>query len=1255
MLALDANRMVVAYSYPDSSPAGYMQVITVNPSKNLTGGPLATVTPDNGQYISMAKLNDNTVVVTYRGESEMGFIRTFDISNNSTITAGTAYPIEDARTAYTSLVRVDDDTVAVAYSVIGDDTPTPDRHGRIKVFDVDALNDDIPGVGGLTYYNAAADAAFEEQVHLNSLALLDSDTLAIAYRGASGDGFVRLYDIDHMTGSLTITGEPFEHDQADGAFNSLVRVDENTLALVYGGDLPSVIQDSTATSSRIKTLSVVLQDTVPPTIESAVTTDANTIVLTASEPLAGTADATDFAVSGSNAIAGNPVISGSSITLRVGTAIVPDDVFTVEYSGTPITDAAGNILVTFDPMSVTNNVGAAIHTISQTHPVDLPNNGYRHNLIHLAGNYYVSSHTVTTHDVDVSVDFNAITTLRLYSITSENIRLIGSEIVRINNQPVNTPIHEFDTHPTSTAITRVDDDTIAISYVGATRTSNVRTYDVDTGSDSSPFTHSSLVSFLSDDDGSQTHNHSLITLDANRLVLAYSYPDSSPAGYIRIITVDPDSGVLRAQPSTTITADQGQYPSLVRLDDDTVVLAYRGVSEKGFIQTFDISDRSAITAGTALEHEPARTAYNSLIRVDDDTVAVAYSTIGDAASTSDGQGIIQVFDVDAMGVVTAEGDRTLYYGAAADAAFEEQVHLNSLVLLDSDTMAITYRGADGDGFIRLYGIDHMTGSLTTDGGPFEHDPAYGAFNSLVRVDDQTLAMVYGGDMPGAILDSTATPNRIKTIAATAPDTTPPVIITATDTPAISDGSDIQTLGAITASDSPVLTDTASLNIPITATDAPAISDESDIQTLGTLVQSDTPVITDSALLNIPITATDAPAISDEPDISDINAPTVVGVSATPNSYKKGDIIGITVTFDEPVTVSGGTTLQLLLDIGTTDNVAVYTPGAPGTELTFTYTVAATHNTDALNYVDTNSLSVTGGGTVTNTAGNATAYLRLPATTDAASLGGSDVIVDTVAPTVTIVNDQTAADGDTSTTRTLTYTATFSEPVEYFDAITDITVSGAATAADAAPAGSGDTYTFTVTAPADGTVVVSIPADAASDAADNGNVASAPYNVTLDIAVPIAVFVNSLGSSSPSKDNGQFDTPYGVAVNSAQISVVEFGNSRVQTFDLDGNYVSKFGSQGSGNNQFQSPRGIATTSMHILVSDTLNDRVQVFNLDGSYLSQFGGSGITDGKFKRPRGITANSTHVLVTDSIIARIQVFDTDNVYSQQVWPFRLR
>ena len=50
----------------------------------------------------------------------------------------------------------------------------------------------------------------------------------------------------HPTG-LTARGDPFEHDTANGAFNSLVSVnddDDDTLALVYGGDLPSVIANT---------------------------------------------------------------------------------------------------------------------------------------------------------------------------------------------------------------------------------------------------------------------------------------------------------------------------------------------------------------------------------------------------------------------------------------------------------------------------------------------------------------------------------------------------------------------------------------------------------------------------------------------------------------------------------------------------------------------------------------------------------------------------------------------------------------------------------------------------------------------------------------------------------------------------------------------------------------------------------------------------------------------------------------------------
>ena len=105
---------------------------------------------------------------------------------------------------------------------------TADGHGTIKVFDFD-LNGDVTE-SSTTYYNAVTNTAFEEQAHLNSMVLLDSDTLAVAYRGADAGGFIRFYDITHNTGELIASGGPYKHDPDDGAFNSLTRVDDGTLA-----------------------------------------------------------------------------------------------------------------------------------------------------------------------------------------------------------------------------------------------------------------------------------------------------------------------------------------------------------------------------------------------------------------------------------------------------------------------------------------------------------------------------------------------------------------------------------------------------------------------------------------------------------------------------------------------------------------------------------------------------------------------------------------------------------------------------------------------------------------------------------------------------------------------------------------------------------------------------------------------------------------------------------------------------------------
>ena len=83
--------------------------------------------------------------------------------------------------------------------------------------------------------------------------------------------------------------------------------------------------------------------------------------------------------------------------------------------------------------------------------------------------------------------------------------------------------------------------------------------------------------------------------------------------------------------------------------------------------------------------------------------------------------------------------------------------------------------------------------------------------------------------------------------------------------------------------------------------------------------------------------------------------TVTGVSSTKanGSYKSGDIIPITVTFDEAVTVIGTPTLTL--ETGDTDAVVNYSSGSGTSTLTFNYTVAAGHTSSDLDYTATNSL------------------------------------------------------------------------------------------------------------------------------------------------------------------------------------------------------------------------------------------------------------------------------------------------------------
>jgi Big-like domain-containing protein/hemolysin type calcium-binding protein/parallel beta helix pectate lyase-like protein len=160
--------------------------------------------------------------------------------------------------------------------------------------------------------------------------------------------------------------------------------------------------------------------------------------------------------------------------------------------------------------------------------------------------------------------------------------------------------------------------------------------------------------------------------------------------------------------------------------------------------------------------------------------------------------------------------------------------------------------------------------------------------------------------------------------------------------------------------------------------------------------------------------------------ADTTAPTVVsiaasgaGIAAGTGNLNAGDVVTLSVTFSEAVTVSGGTPSLVLNDGGT----AIYSSGSGSTTLVFTHTVLAGQNVADL---AVSSLALNGAA-LKDAAGNAA---------NTAAAGGYNpagtLRIDTTAPTIASIATSgaglTAGSGTVGTGATVSFTVTMSEAV-----------------------------------------------------------------------------------------------------------------------------------------------------------------------------------------------------------------------------------
>lgn len=136
------------------------------------------------------------------------------------------------------------------------------------------------------------------------------------------------------------------------------------------------------------------------------------------------------------------------------------------------------------------------------------------------------------------------------------------------------------------------------------------------------------------------------------------------------------------------------------------------------------------------------------------------------------------------------------------------------------------------------------------------------------------------------------------------------------------------------------------------------------------------------------------------------------------------------------------------------------------------------------------------------------------------------------------------------------------------------------------------------------------------------------------------FGNYFGSEGTA--NGEFKYPSGIALTANRIYVTDGSNNRVQVFDKNFSFLFNFGI-GTDPVQLSSPKKIAIVSSIVYVADGSN-YIRYYDLDGNYLGRFGGGGSTDDTFSYITDIFVANGKLYVADYYNQYIKIFSSNRL-----------
>jgi hypothetical protein len=223
IIQVTGNIYVIAYQ--GASGDGFLKTVAIDSAGGIGSAAIDTLEYDTAdcKYVSITHVSGTIFAVVYQGPNDDGFIKTFSVDSNGNISnsviATMEFDTSDGRTP--TIIQISPNVFAIVYY-------GPNNDGYIKTVNIDANG--IMGSGAIkTMDFDTSNGQVPDIIHVSG------NIYAIAYQGASADGFIKTVsiDINGVIGSSTI--DTLEFDTADCKYVEIINISGNIFAVVYQG------------------------------------------------------------------------------------------------------------------------------------------------------------------------------------------------------------------------------------------------------------------------------------------------------------------------------------------------------------------------------------------------------------------------------------------------------------------------------------------------------------------------------------------------------------------------------------------------------------------------------------------------------------------------------------------------------------------------------------------------------------------------------------------------------------------------------------------------------------------------------------------------------------------------------------------------------------------------------------------------------------------------------------------------------------